>query len=158
MTFGRPAMISSKATIKFTSLIDDEHLLKEGFGSQPPGVPSHMGLFIFSLELFDIMDDILSTFYLHGDRKLLSKQSSPAEGPLAISEILKFDSRLESFYESLPAHLNVGRATPSPIPAGSGHISLQSNILYCRCVYLTSTHFIPIVVTISDFFMSGFCS
>jgi hypothetical protein len=74
MTFGRPTMISKQWNVQAPAMIDDEYLLMDGEGFQPTDVPSRMGLFVYSSKLFEILDEILSTFYTEDVVKWSSKQ------------------------------------------------------------------------------------
>ncbi|EDO00513.1 hypothetical protein SS1G_14383 [Sclerotinia sclerotiorum 1980 UF-70] len=65
MTFGRPTMIRTGSwDVPEPAIIDDQYLSSDSQGVQQSGLHSRMYLFVYSLRLFDIMDEILSEFYV----------------------------------------------------------------------------------------------
>lgn len=130
MTFGRPPTISQKTSgTDIPAMIDDEYLLQDGIGTQPPHVPSRMGLFVSSLRLFDILDEILSVCYLKPVGVALSRNSSHL-----LVETLRLNGALDDLYESLPTYLKLGDDEDQSALSGPSHIILQINVLRCRFV------------------------
>ncbi|KAM5353126.1 hypothetical protein ACJZ2D_016988 [Fusarium nematophilum] len=132
MTFGRPCMIGASYSTPIPSMIDDEHLQENGIGIQPPDVPSRMGLFVSSCRLFEIVADILSSFYAKNDDSKLN-----TDGPVQemFADVLDFNRRLDEFSASIPDYLKTSRNS-RPIPSDNpGHINLQQQVLYCRVLY-----------------------
>lgn len=74
MASGRSPMLQGPWNVQLPSIIDDEYLLEEGTGFQPADIPSRMNLFVYSLQLFDIMEEILSTFYINSSGSHASKE------------------------------------------------------------------------------------
>ncbi|KAH7121718.1 fungal-specific transcription factor domain-containing protein [Dactylonectria macrodidyma] len=129
MTFGRPFMIGASYSTPIPSMIDDEHLQETGAGIQPPDVPSRMGLFVSSCRLFEIVADILSSFYARNDDSKLNTGACVQE---MFADVLDFNRRLDEFSASIPDYLKVSRNS-RPIPSDNpGHINLQQQVLYCR--------------------------
>ena len=67
MTFGRPAMISkaSSGAVPLPAAVDDEYIPSGSSKevSQPPDRPSMMAFYAKSLELYEIMNDVLLSLY-----------------------------------------------------------------------------------------------
>jgi len=67
LTFGRPAMISKAlcGSVPLPETTDDEHVRTDrAVGApRPADIPSMMGFFVKSAELYEILDDILSSLY-----------------------------------------------------------------------------------------------
>lgn len=95
MTFGRPVMVNKSYNTPVPFLIDDEYLRSEGEGTQPSQVPSHLGLFVSSCKLFEILADILSTFYASDRSTRLDRESKSCVEDM-ISNVLNFNRRLDS--------------------------------------------------------------
>lgn len=129
MTFGRPFMVYSSYNTPIPSLIDDKYLQIAGEGLQPASVPSHMGLFVYSCKLFEILADTLSTFYTRAPGNDVENGSSVEE---MISNILKLVRRLENFDQTLPCYLKPASNANSSVSDQDGYINLQQQVLYCR--------------------------
>ncbi|KAK9364506.1 fungal-specific transcription factor domain-containing protein [Lipomyces kononenkoae] len=109
MTFGRPTMISGSWDVIAPSMIDDEHLRRKGEGIQPPNSPSQMGLFVYSLKLFDITNEILSELYIRQSRG--ASPDEPCQKPWSPEQLLKvlsISSKLDRFDDTLPDSLRPG--------------------------------------------------
>jgi hypothetical protein len=129
MTFGRPAMLNRSYNTVVPSLIDDVYLREEGEGVQPQHMPSRMGLFVFSCRLFEILDDILSSFYA-GDPSTHPISESRLQN--MVLEVLSFNRRLDSFFTSTPDYLKTTRSSQVVISERNSYINLQQQVLYCR--------------------------
>lgn len=129
MTFGRPTMVNGSYGTPMPSLIDDEYLCTDGEGIQPKGVNSRMGLFVYSCRLFEILKDILSSFYA------VDASSEPiGESRLhsMVSEVLNFNRRLDDFITSLPNYLKTAKSSPVNMSERNSCTNLQQQVLYCR--------------------------
>jgi hypothetical protein len=132
MTFGRPLMINTSFTTLVPSMIDDEHLRMDGDGTQPSTNPTVMGLFVYSCGLFEILADILVSFYTP---KCSTKFISCGEDLL--TQALAFNTRLDRFCNGVPQSLrNVARNNPL---TQQGDLFLQQQVLHCRYVSLTGS-------------------
>ncbi|UKZ95959.1 uncharacterized protein TrAFT101_010765 [Trichoderma asperellum] len=132
MTFGRPTMVNGSYGTPMPSLIDDEYLCTDGEGIQPKGVNSRMGLFVYSCRLFEILKDILSSFYA------VDASSEPiCESRLhsMVSEVLNFNRRLDDFITSLPNYLKTAKSSPVNMSERNSCTNLQQQVLYCRFLY-----------------------
>lgn len=141
MTFGRPTMIRSGSyDVPEPSIIDDQYLTADSHqvpGAQPSGVHSRMNLFVYSLRLFDIMDEILSKFYVF--------QGSKSESNLAksfnpwsvddLASILTINAKLDDFRGSVPQifkDITSFALRTDAFAPGQLHVVLQSKVLRSR--------------------------
>lgn len=129
MTFGRPFMVGDSYTTRFPSMIDEEYLQETGVGRQPPQAPSRMGLFVGSCNLFEILRDILTAFYLGNG---LSKRDNDGTIQEIIEDVLNFNRRLDAFSSSLPDYLKAPNSSRPPAAERDNYINLQQQVLYCR--------------------------
>lgn len=121
-------MIFASFTTKLPSMIDDEYLLMEGEGTQPPTKPTVMGLCVYSCGLFEILADILVSFY---SPKSCSNLVSPEKQHVMLTQVLSFNSRLDRFHAGVPKRLKIDSKTVAPVP-GEESLSLQREVLYRR--------------------------
>lgn len=129
MTFGRPTMVNSTDGTPVPSLIDDEYLRMDGEGIQPKAVNSRMGLFVYSCRLFEILNDILSSFYSVADSTDPVSESRLQD---MVSEVLSFNRRLDNFITSLPDYLKTAQSSQVVISERNNSTNLQQQVLYCR--------------------------
>lgn len=120
-------MIDTSFTTTVPSMIDDEYLRKDAEGIQPPTIPSVMGLCVYSCSLFEILADILVSFY---SPKFSSNLESCGYKHGMLTQVLAFDARLDRFIDNVPQDLkpDVGDAAS----AQDGNLSLQREVLHCR--------------------------
>lgn len=140
MTFGRPTTIPRTWNVERPSMVDDEYLLQDGTASQPCGLLSRLGLFFYSIELFEILDEILATFYVHDNGKLVPLHDGKDQKTTDwLAGVLALNSSLDEFIlKRLPDHLRPSPASPSR-QKETTHITLQVNVLHGRLVLNTST-------------------
>ncbi|OBT71290.1 hypothetical protein VF21_10627 [Pseudogymnoascus sp. 05NY08] len=62
-TFGRPTLLSRNWSVPRPLAIDDEFSSDTGSVVQPAGVPSQFDCFVYSIDFFDILSDVLDVFY-----------------------------------------------------------------------------------------------
>lgn len=127
MTFGRPAMISrvSSGAVPLPLTVDDEFISSATTGepSQADGQPSIMWFYAKTLELYEIMNDVLLSLYKpvlddHTDEPHdFYFNSVVSEGERTIFDL---DRSLTRWTRGLPRHLGA----EAPIP--------QSNPIFCR--------------------------
>lgn len=128
-------MISNAWNVPVPLLIDDEYLNIEGEGVQPPAVPSRMGLFVSSCKLFEILHDVLSTFYAGDAGTRNAKQIETEILPQEIIEnVLSYNRRLDSFKKSIPEYLRTERTSHITVSSKNSCINLQQQVLYCRYI------------------------
>jgi hypothetical protein len=104
-TFGRPVLHCRPHTIPSPEPIDDEYLSEFDEGHQPENSPSRITFFIYNLKLFDILDEVLRTFYSHGYQNLA--QDGTVTPSQYLSDVPRLCSELDQFVEGLPSHLKV---------------------------------------------------
>ncbi|QSZ28565.1 hypothetical protein DSL72_003063 [Monilinia vaccinii-corymbosi] len=152
MTFGRPTMIRTGSwNVQEPAMIDDQYLSGNGEGVQPLGLHSRMYLFVYSIRLFDIMEEILSKFYIHQGGKCGSS-SSKSFDPWSINDLaslLTINAKLDEFRESLPQVLkDVNSFAPGSSPSTplQLNIKLQSTILRCRLLLVRMLLLRPVLL------------
>lgn len=114
--------------------MDDEYLLSDGEGHQPVSTVSYMGLFLWSLKLFDIMSEVLA---LSNRLKEDAAQSSEAVAiwwrSHLLDDILKIDRTLDHFLEMLPDHLRPQQNSAENWTDDRDNMQWrQTKILQCR--------------------------
>jgi hypothetical protein len=135
MTFGRPAMISkaSCGSVPLPATVDEEYIPTALGGEvrQPADRPSVMAFYAKSLELYEILNDILLSLYKpvpEGNPEDIYDfyfNRGPDEGERTIFEL---DRALTKWTQSLPAHLR-GHTSSKPEDAVFYH---QSVVLRAR--------------------------
>jgi hypothetical protein len=126
-------MISARTKVPLPQMVDDEILLQEGEGSQPSNIESRMGLFIFSIKLFDILHDVLATVY------------SPYEGSSSyqatgtrwwsgqrLNDMLRLNTALDDLLEIVPDHLKFSNAPRTANNTDRGWQAMQANLFQSR--------------------------
>lgn len=135
MTFGRPAMITKgfSGPVPLPVAVDDEFISPESIAAQPPDQPSVMAFFGRSLELYDIMNDILLNLY-NGSADPNGENahdfyfsSMTGEGERTIFEL---DHCLTRWTRSLPLHLRADQS----MTLGNPIFCRQSIVLRARSV------------------------
>ena len=123
MTFGRPAMVSkiSSGAVPLPVKVDDEFIVSSSTAepSQPVERPSMMTFYIKTLELYEIMNDVLLSLYKP------AAEDSPNDihdfyFNTAVSEgertVFDLDRSLDRWAQNLPAHLCPGSSSRSDSP------------------------------------------
>lgn len=110
-------------------------------GKQPHGSPSNMGFFRATLELYDILEDILSTFYPSGvcdqpDRKDDHTRGSTLN--LDLNSILRIDGSMSDWLKNLPPHL-VERIPTNGLDVDQDFLR-QANVLKLRYCQIIVSH------------------
>ena len=135
MTFGRPAMISkaSSEAVPLPAAVDEEYILAtdDAESAQPADRPSMMAFYAKSLELYEIMNDVLLSLY----------KPLPDEGADGIHDfffnhanyegertIFDLDRSLTRWTLSLPLHLRGA----SPLVTRNPIFCRQSIVLRAR--------------------------
>lgn len=136
MTFGRPTMLSKSWNVPVPLLIDDEYLRVEGDGTQPPDIPSRLGLFVSSCRLFELLDEILSSFYAENSGTAIPKQlESESRSREMIVDVLNFNRRLDKFIDSIPEYLHAAGNSRVIASEKNSCLSLQQQVLHCRYLF-----------------------
>ncbi|KAF5249844.1 hypothetical protein FOXYS1_14986 [Fusarium oxysporum] len=134
-TFGRPSMLPYRSRVPLPITIDDEYLLEIGEGTQPPGSPCRLGLFVYTIRLLEILDEVLKSFYAQDAQEQVMDIDNQTKMPLLdLDEILRLNSQLDVFLDGLPDYLTLqGTSTGSGVQ--QDNTLLQPRILYCRFLY-----------------------
>ncbi|KAL4898080.1 C6 transcription factor [Aspergillus ambiguus] len=149
MTFGRPAMISkaSCGSVPLPATVDEEYIpAASGVeATQPADRPSVMAFYAKSLELYEILNDILLSLYKPVPEEspediydfYFNKETSEGE-----HTIFQLDRALTKWTKSLPPHLR-----GSSYAGGSGDVVFyhQSVVLRARFLHVRMLLFRPIL-------------
>ncbi|RDW76781.1 transcription factor domain-containing protein [Aspergillus mulundensis] len=147
MTFGRPAMISkaSAGSVPLPVTIDEEYFASASGVevAQPTDQPSIMSFYAKSLELYEILNDILLSLYKPtpeepDDVYGFSFNKDSSERELTIFEL---DRALTSWTRSLPPHLRGELASGS----NANIFYRQSVVLRARFLHVRMLLFRPIL-------------
>ncbi|UPK92470.1 hypothetical protein LCI18_003405 [Fusarium solani-melongenae] len=148
-TFGRPAMLPHNSQVPLPLMVDDEYLLKDGEGTQAAAIQCRMGLFVYTVQLFDILGEILDCFYAEaGQAKNLTTGKHQERSMSDLHEMLRLNSKLDQFLEALPSNLRLQtllESSETPI----GTALLQARILYCRFLYTRLLLLRPVILFLS---------
>ena len=151
MTFGRPTMLSNLRSVPIPLLIDDEYLSAQEEGSQPPDVPSRLGLFVSSCKLFEILHEILISFYAEdsgtGTPKQLRSDNMARD---MIVDVLRHNRSLAMFKDSIPDYLRTSRSSYIIISGENNCVNLQQQVLYCRYTAARGSSILLRQLTFSD--------
>lgn len=136
MTFGRPAMISkiSSGAVPLPILVDDEFIPADASlePTQVSNRPSLMAFYAKTLELYEIMNDVLLSLYKPvsddgiDDIHEFYFRNASNTGERTIFEL---DHSLTRWARTLPAHLKTGSAE-----ANNPIFFRQGIVLNARCV------------------------
>ncbi|KAG8354017.1 hypothetical protein FVEN_g8234 [Fusarium venenatum] len=132
-TFGRPVLYCRPHAIPLPQPIDDEYLSEVNEGCQPENIPSRIDFFIYSMKLFEILDETLSRLYSIG-------HPDPGQDPTAISfqyfeDIPRLCSKLDNLLADLPVHL-VLDDTMEAADESTSCFRLQAMVLKSRVMYI----------------------
>ncbi|KAJ5114253.1 hypothetical protein NUU61_000012 [Penicillium alfredii] len=146
MTFGRPAMItkSSSGAVPLPAAIDEEYIPVESSAeaAQPENRPSMMAFYAKSLELYEIMNDVLLSLYKPMSEETAEDahdfyfSSATSEGERTIFDL---DRSLTRWTRSLPSYL---RGTSS-VSSGNPILHRQSIVLRARFLHVRVLLFRP---------------
>ncbi|KIY01104.1 uncharacterized protein Z520_02656 [Fonsecaea multimorphosa CBS 102226] len=136
MTFGRPSMIARwvppTLQVPLPSMIDDEFLDTQHTPAamRPDGQPAITAFFVKTLELYDIVNDVLLELY-QGAADVTSKETRH------LVAVLQFDDRLLQWLRSLPEHLKYSsNSRDEGIVYERQRIVLQARYLQARIAVL----------------------
>jgi hypothetical protein len=111
--------------------IDDAYLQTQGEGQQPAGVPSQLGLFVYSCTLLDILRHVLqfvASWEPGADVAAVGDAMSQRE--TMIIRVLEMNGQLDNFLSNLPDYLATNESDLKMSSADG--IGLQKQILRCR--------------------------
>lgn len=147
MTFGRPAMISkaSYGSVPLPATVDEEYISATSNAevAQPANRPSMMAFYSKSLELYEIMNDVLLSLYKPVPEDSLEDihdfyfNKETNEGERTIFEL---DRALTRWARSLPPHLS--KASP---PA-------SQNPIFHRQSIVLRARYVPLWIDLFDYY------
>ncbi|KAF8208774.1 fungal-specific transcription factor domain-containing protein [Mycena galopus ATCC 62051] len=124
---GRPmGLYPEEYDVELPLEVDDE-CWDEGF-IQPPGKPSQLSFFICSIQLYEILGDVMRKLYGSKKSKLMLGWDGPDWEPRIVAEL---DSAVNVFSDSIPSHL---RWDPEDPPHGA--FFDQAALLYITYNYV----------------------
>ena len=134
MAYGRPFMIPVTQNLNLPQAIDDELLTSypNPPATQPPDKPSHMAFFVHTLQLYEIMGEILTTLYSTGTRRLLedtSGVSDEQQRATNLSSIIRLEMALDTWEKGLPWFLRLGTYTRDSADSPRNQRNKTDNIL-----------------------------
>lgn len=124
-------MISTTWKVPFPSLIDDEYLSTQGEGEQPHGIPSRLGLCVWSSKLFLVLDDVLLRLYSPNQNSIHVIADGEFNLQETVSDVIALSRSLDEFFESIPAYLCIP-CDPDSSNQRAGSVAIQQQVLYCR--------------------------
>ncbi|KAH6961755.1 fungal-specific transcription factor domain-containing protein [Ilyonectria sp. MPI-CAGE-AT-0026] len=132
-TFRRPAMLSNSSSVPLPLMVDDEYLLEDGEGTQPVTSQCRIGSFVYTVQLLDILKEVLHSFYAEDGETQAPTTGKHEQRPMPdLHEMLRLNSKLDRFLEDLPTNLRM-QNVPWNSEALTGNPLLQARVLYCRC-------------------------
>ncbi|KAF6786569.1 transcriptional regulatory protein [Colletotrichum sojae] len=129
-TFGRPVLMSRANSVPVPAAIDDEYLSETVEGEQPLCRPSYLVFFVHSLELFDILGDVLAKFYEDAD------DHNAGDVSQSLSDVLRLSSRLEDISDSFPSYLREEATLTRYDEDLAACLQMQANILKSRVLWI----------------------
>ncbi|KAF4171002.1 hypothetical protein CNMCM8694_003931 [Aspergillus lentulus] len=137
LTFGRPNMISGDSGVPLPLVIDDEYLKQDGEGIQPSQSECSMRFFVFSIQLFEILDRIMSKIYRY---ESVNPSNEGGEdfwwSRDRLEDVLKLNNALDDWHDTLPNNLRLQCATEARADLRSHTAILQAKVLYSRFLYI----------------------
>ncbi|GLA81450.1 hypothetical protein AtubIFM56815_005101 [Aspergillus tubingensis] len=137
LTFGRPNMISSNSAVPPPLIIDDEYLLQDGEGIQRSQSQSSMEFFVCSIQLFEILNGIMSRIYRC---ESINHSNGGAEelwwSRGCLEDVLKLNSALDEWRDTIPNNLRLESAMEARTDPRSDTAVLQAKVLYSRFLYI----------------------
>jgi hypothetical protein len=132
--YGRPIMVPKRFNkVDLPALIDDEELgLDQAIRARSVDRPRQIGLFIYTIHLFDILEDILEAFYHDTDEMSPDDRQLLAEWPQILHRLVELEHRLEEYRTSLPRLYKIYDFPGSRHEAEDVSLLLQTRVLRNR--------------------------
>ncbi|KAM0469872.1 hypothetical protein ACHAPX_010257 [Trichoderma viride] len=114
LTYGRPLIVHaamSRSQLVLPLAVDDEYLtqLPEAPGAQPDGTPSLTECYCETVQLQDILGEVLATMYYSDPNPNPSSSTSSGVKNIDFHKLFAIDSLLKAWHRSLPPHLQASR-------------------------------------------------
>ncbi|KAH8897411.1 hypothetical protein GQ53DRAFT_803376 [Thozetella sp. PMI_491] len=130
-------------------IIDDEYLLEDSEGSQPSHLNAQVGSFVYSSKLFDILNEILSSFYVEKST-MFQPSSTPSSSYQELDTVMRLNGALNEFQEKLPSYLVISPDSANPKTPVDDKIALGAKILYSRFLYIRIFLLRPILLLVAQ--------
>lgn len=145
MTFGRPLMVTQNFRIRLPTFVNDEYITDEKIMEpigDPAGEPRPSILVFFkqTVLLYEILADILKTFYdAHGNGPVTLEADSAQRGCRDhsvdwLKQVIEIDNRLAKWRNNIPVHL---KKEPTPM-RGEDHSPIGQSTTFGIGVGTTS--------------------
>jgi hypothetical protein len=101
----------SRSQLVLPLAVDDEYLtqLPEAPGAQPDGTPSLTECYCETVQLQDILGEVLATMYYSDPNPNPSSSTSSGVKNIDFHKLFAIDSLLKAWHRSLPPHLQASR-------------------------------------------------
>lgn len=142
-------MLPNSSPVPLPVMVDDEYLLEDGEGTQPATSQCRIGAFVYTVQLLDILNEVLHSFYADDDQSQDRTTGKHEERTMPdLHEMLRLNSKLDRFLEALPRNLTLKSVLLSS-EAPTCNALLQARVLHCRWVFSESPPQInaPTIVT-----------
>lgn len=132
MKFGRPPSIilSNALEVGLPLEVDDQYIVDSAPAPrQPGGRPSRTSLFVQTIKLSFVIDNILDKLYLRRDKSRSSSEQLTVTNDehATLGNILLLDGHLQTWWDKVPLHLKVAPETSDGIDG-----QRQRNVIYLR--------------------------
>lgn len=121
MTYGRPLIVHAAmphSQLVLPLAVDDEYLtqLPGAPGAQPDGTPSLTECYCETVQLQDILGEVLATMYYPDPNPNPSSSTSNGAKDIDFHKLFAIDSLLKAWHKNLPPHLQACRYRNSGEP------------------------------------------
>lgn len=160
LTYGRPLIVHaamSKSQLVLPLAVDDEYLthFPEAPASQPDGKPSLTECFCETVQLQDILGEVLTTMYYPGPDPSLSPLTNNGAKNIDFRKLFAVDSLLKAWHRNLPPHLQVSRYKNSGEPPA---LSLSENeVVFRRQATVLEVRYLHVRLMMLRPVLSGLC-
>ncbi|RVX73674.1 hypothetical protein B0A52_02564 [Exophiala mesophila] len=145
MTLGRPLILHRYRSLPLPHLISDEQLYCQNVPVDPPG-PIFIHFFIQSLQLYQILADILARLY-EGDPAATHESGNTARPDTFahLDFVLEYDDKITAFESQIPQHLYwKDRQSLPPKVLAVNMFEQQSSVLLVRYLHLRVLLYRPV--------------
>jgi hypothetical protein len=119
--------------VDLPAIIDDEDLEHDqATQTQSINRSPQIGLFVYTIHLFDILEDILDAFYPDTEDVLPDDTQLIAEWPKVLNRLIELEHRLEEYRTSLPPMYKIDDSQGGRREAEDASLLLQARVLRNR--------------------------
>lgn len=145
MTLGRPLILHRYRSLPLPNLLSDEQLSYQKVPFDPPG-PLFIHFYIQSLQLYQILADILARLY-EGDPAATHESGNTARPDTFahLDFVLEYDDKITAFEAQIPPHLHwKDRESLPPHVLAVNMFEQQSSVLLVRYLHLRVLLYRPV--------------